>query len=248
MVYHAGLAAPPRRGDHLGADRAGNQPEARIPRRLHGARLVPVRVELTPAPTHDLLARQNPADEVANLRLPEVLRHPGEVVSAVFGLQQLPVGAPAVLLAGHPGVEIELGRLVIHRLALDADDLVEADILAVRGDGEARRPDLEERLPLFTLAQNLVLQILFANHLSLRDQRHAALVHAGLAETHHLLAALLDDVYQVLGRHSLELLAERFLIHPIHQLERIPLRRGREHRLVGIRACVRHCLASCDWS
>jgi len=199
-----------------------------------------VGIELPTAPAHDFFPGQNAAHEVADLGLLEMLRHPGQVVSAVLGLQQLPVGPAAVLLARHAGIEVELGRIVVHRLTLDSDDLVEPDIMPVRGDGETSRPDLEERLPVFTFAQDLVLQILFANHLPLRDQRHTALVHAGLAETDHLLAALLDDVHQVLGRHALQLLAERVLIHPIHQLERIPLRPGRQHRLVGIRACIRH--------
>ena len=106
--------------------------------------------------------------------------------------------------------------------------------------GEPGGLHLEERLAIFPLADHLVLQVFLADDLALRHQRHAALVDAGLREPHDLLATLLDHVDEVRAGDPIELLPERLFIQPVHQLKRIPRRRGGYRGFGGIRHRLGH--------
>jgi hypothetical protein len=94
--------------------------------------LVPVGVELASPLGNGFVTIQDPAHELANFRLVEILRHPSEIVSALVVTQKVTICAAAVLLAGNPGIELELSRIVVQRLPLDADHLVQPYFLASR--------------------------------------------------------------------------------------------------------------------
>src|SRR6476661_3702699 len=113
---HASLASLSCTRDDLRAHVARDEAEASVAGRLHGTGLIPVWVELALALQRDLLACQNPAHEIADAGLAEVLDHPAQVVATLLRLQQLTIGAALVLLAGHASVEVERRRLEEERL------------------------------------------------------------------------------------------------------------------------------------
>jgi hypothetical protein len=100
---------------------------------------------------------------------------------------------------------VELNRLVIEWLPLDPDHLVQTHLLPGRRYRKAGGLDLEQRLPVFTISDNLVLQVFFPDNLSLRYESHAAFVDAGFRQAHDLLPVFLHDIDEIGAGHPLQL-------------------------------------------
>src|SRR5215204_582105 len=127
--YDPGLTRLARRRHYLSADIAWYQTKPRIPRRLHGTVLVPVRIELGSPPRHHVLTGENLPDEFPDLRLVEVLRHPAQIVPAFVAVQQLAICLASIFSAGNLGIEVQRNGIIVKGLALDPDHLIETDIL-----------------------------------------------------------------------------------------------------------------------